>query len=81
MRCSNGVDDTKFQQRQARQSWSSQVALARLCAALGRRDEARERYRAAQTIIAGLRSRTGDSALRTALETSGPMREIEERAR
>jgi tetratricopeptide (TPR) repeat protein len=63
---------------QPRQSWLSQVALGRLDAALGRRDDAQVRYRAAAAIIAGLRERTREPGLRAGLESSPLVREVED---
>jgi tetratricopeptide (TPR) repeat protein len=66
---------------QPRQTWLSRVALGRLDAANGRRDEALGRYRAAWTIIAGLRASTQDPTLRAGLESSPLAREVEDLAR
>jgi tetratricopeptide (TPR) repeat protein len=66
---------------QPRQTWLSHLALGRLDAANGRRDEARAQYRAAWTIITGLRAGTKEPTLRTGLESSPLVREVEELAR
>jgi tetratricopeptide (TPR) repeat protein len=66
---------------QPRQTWMSQVATGRLHAARGRREEALGRYRAAWTIIAGLRAGTQDRDLRAGLESSPLIREVENLAR
>jgi len=66
---------------QPRQTWLSHVALGRLDAASGRRDDARARYRAAWDIIAGLRAATQEPTLRAGLESSPLIREVEELAR
>jgi class 3 adenylate cyclase/tetratricopeptide (TPR) repeat protein len=65
---------------QPRQTWFSHAALGRLYTALGRREDALGCYRAAQNIIADLRARTQDPALRAGLESSPLMREVEELA-
>jgi hypothetical protein len=57
--------------------WQSQLALGRLRAALGRKDEARDHYRAALGIIVPLRARTLDPGLRTGLERTPLIRELE----
>jgi class 3 adenylate cyclase/tetratricopeptide (TPR) repeat protein len=66
---------------QPRQTWMSQVAIGRLQAARGRREEALGHYRAAWTIIVGLRASTRDRNLRTGLESSPLTREVEDLAR
>ncbi len=66
---------------QPRQTWLSHVALGRLDAANGRRDDALARYRAAWTIVAGLRAATQEPTLRAGLESSPLIREVEELAR
>ena len=65
---------------QPRQTWMSQFALGRLDAAQGRRQDALGRYRAAWTLIEGLRSRTRDPGLRAGLESSPLIREVEDLA-
>ena len=62
---------------QPRQLWLSHVALGRLDAARGRRDEALARYRAAWAIITKLRAATRDPGLRAGLESSPLIREVE----
>ena len=66
---------------QPRQTWLSQVALGRLDAARGRREEALGRYRAAWAIITRLRAATRDPGLRAGLESSPLIREVEDLAR
>jgi len=66
---------------QPRQTWLSQVALGRLDAARGRREDALGRYRAAWAIISGLRAATRDPGLRAGLESSPLIREVEDLAR
>jgi len=66
---------------QPRQTWMSQLAIGRLHAARGRREEALGHYRAAWTIIAGLRAGTQDPGLRAGLESSPLIREVEDLAR
>lgn len=66
---------------QPRQTWLSLVALGRLDAARGRRDDALERYRAAGGIIVRLRGATRDPGLRAGLESSPLIREVEDLAR
>ena len=66
---------------QPRQTWLSHVALGRLDAANGRRDDALRRYRAAWTIITGLRARTQEPTLRAGLESPPLVREVEDLAR
>jgi tetratricopeptide (TPR) repeat protein len=66
---------------QPRLKWMSQVAIGRLHAARGRREEALGHYRAAWTIIAGLRAGTQDRDLRAGLESSPLIREVEDLAR
>jgi class 3 adenylate cyclase/tetratricopeptide (TPR) repeat protein len=66
---------------QPRQTWLAQVALGRLDAARGRRDEASRRYRGAAAIIARLRAATQDPGLRAGLESSPLVREVEDLAR
>ena len=62
---------------QPRQTWLSHVALGRLDAARGRRDDAAARYRDAWSIITGLRAMTRDPGLRAGLESSPLIREVE----
>jgi tetratricopeptide (TPR) repeat protein len=64
-----------------RHTWLSHVALGRLQAARGRRDDALGRYRAAWTTIEALRARTQDPGLRAGLETSPLIREVEDLAK
>ena len=66
---------------QPRQTWLGHLALGRLDAARGRRDEASGRYRAASAIIARLRTATRDPGLRGGLESSPLIREVENLAR
>jgi tetratricopeptide (TPR) repeat protein len=66
---------------QPRQVWLSQLALGRLHAALGRGEDARERYRAALGVIASPRARTRDPGLRAGLERAPLIREVETLAR
>src|SRR6266536_1123974 len=66
---------------QPRQTWMSHLALGRLDAAQGRRQDALAAYRAAWTIIAGLRERTHDAALRAGLESLPLIRLVEDLAR
>ena len=66
---------------QPRQRWMTHLALGRLDAAKGRREEALAAYRAAWSIIAGLRERTRDAALRTGLESTPLIREVEDLAK
>jgi len=66
---------------QPRQAWVSQVALGRLDAARGRREEALGRYRTAWAIISRLRAATRDPALRAGLESSPLTREVEDLVR
>ena len=66
---------------QPRQTWMSHLALGRLDAAQGRREDALAAYRAAWRIIAGLRERTHDAALRAGLESLPLIRELEDLAR
>jgi class 3 adenylate cyclase/tetratricopeptide (TPR) repeat protein len=66
---------------QPRQTWMSHLALGRLDAAQGRREEALAAYRTAWSIIAGLRERTHDAALRAGLESLPLTREVEELAK
>jgi len=63
--------------RQPRQTWLGHVALGRLDAARGRRDDALGRYRAAWSIITSLRAATRDPGLREGLESSPLAREVE----
>ena len=62
---------------QPRQTWLSHVALGRLDAARGRRDDAAARYRGAWAIITGLRATTREPGLRAGLESSPLIREVE----
>ena len=66
---------------QPRHTWLSHVALGRLDAANGKRDAALGRYRAAWTIITGLRAKAQEPTLRAGLETSPLVREVEDLAR
>jgi len=66
---------------QPRQTWVSHLALGRLDAARGRREEALGRYRAAWAIITRLQAATRDPGLRTGLESSPLVREVEDLAR
>jgi class 3 adenylate cyclase/tetratricopeptide (TPR) repeat protein len=66
---------------QPRLTWMSRVALGRLDARRGRRDDARQHYRAAWTIVTGLRARTQDPGLRAGLERSPLVVEVEALAR
>jgi len=63
--------------RQPRQTWLCHVALGRLDAARGRRDDALARYREAWAIIGSLRAATHDPGLREGLESSPLVREVE----
>jgi tetratricopeptide (TPR) repeat protein len=65
---------------QPRQTWLSEVALGRLLAARGRRDEALTYYRAAWTIITGLRAATTEPGLLAGLTSSPIVREVEDLA-
>jgi len=65
---------------QPRQTWLSQVALGRLDAARGRREDVLGRFRAAWAIITRLRSATRDPGLRAGLESSPVIREVEDLA-
>ena len=67
--------------RNPRQQWLSQVALGRLHAAEGRRDEARQAYQAAWSIVTTLRDRTKDPGLRSGLASAPSIRELEDLAR
>jgi class 3 adenylate cyclase/tetratricopeptide (TPR) repeat protein len=62
---------------QPRQMWLNQLALGRLQAALGRKDEARERGRAALDAVTTVRARTREPSLRAGLESAPAIREIE----
>jgi tetratricopeptide (TPR) repeat protein len=66
---------------QPRQIWLTELARGRLGAALGRRDEARERYRAALGIVHRLRGQTQEPGLRAGLERAPLIRELEALAR
>jgi tetratricopeptide (TPR) repeat protein len=66
---------------QPRQVWMSRLALGRLDAAKGRRNEALAAYRAAWNIITGLRERTHNAGLRAGLGSSPLIREVEDLAR
>jgi class 3 adenylate cyclase/tetratricopeptide (TPR) repeat protein len=66
---------------QPRQTWMSHLAVGRLDAAQGRREDALAAYRAAWTIITGLRAATRDPGLRAGLESSPLIREAEDLAR
>jgi tetratricopeptide (TPR) repeat protein len=67
--------------RHPRQEWLSHVALGRLRAAQGRRDDARQCYQAAWKIVTTLRTRTSDPGLRAGLESAASIRELEDLAR
>ena len=60
-----------------RQIWLTRLALGRLDAALGRKDEARAHYRAALDVIQAVRARVRDSGLRAGLEGMPLVRELE----
>ncbi|HEV8144510.1 MAG TPA: tetratricopeptide repeat protein, partial [Methylomirabilota bacterium] len=62
---------------QPRQLWLSHLALGHLQTALGKKDEARERYRAALGVITTVRERTREPGLRAGLASAPAMREIE----
>jgi class 3 adenylate cyclase/tetratricopeptide (TPR) repeat protein len=62
--------------RQPRQTWLSHLALGRLHAAQGRRDDARHHYRAASAIVTALRAKTRDPGLRAGLESAPLIREL-----
>ena len=66
---------------QPRQRWMGQLALGRLDAARGRREQARARYQGAWAVVADLQSRTKDAALRAGLESVPLIRELEDLAR
>jgi class 3 adenylate cyclase/tetratricopeptide (TPR) repeat protein len=66
---------------QPRHTWLGHLALGRLDAARGRRDDAHHRYRAAWDIIGGLRARTQEATLRAGLEASPLAREVGDLAR
>ena len=59
-----------------RQRWMGLLALGRLDAARGRREEASARYHAAWELIADLQARTKDAALRAGLESVPLIREL-----
>jgi hypothetical protein len=63
--------------RQPRQMWLGEVALGRLHAACGRREPARECYRAARAIVDGLRATVAHPGLRAGLEAWPAVRELE----
>ena len=67
--------------RQPRQTWLAHLALGRLDAALGRKEDARTRYRTAWSVITTLRARTQDPGLRVGLGSAPLIREIEDLAR
>jgi class 3 adenylate cyclase/tetratricopeptide (TPR) repeat protein len=67
--------------RHPRQQWLSWLALGRLSAAEGRRDDARRSYQAAWKIVTALRGRTSDPGLRAGLESASSIRELEDLAR
>ena len=67
--------------RQPRSTWLSRVALGRLAAARGRRDDALGHYRVARALIAALRAGVQDPGLRRGLETSPLILEVEDLAR
>jgi len=64
-----------------RQTWLSELALGRLRAALGRKREAREHYRAALDVIGALRARTQDPGLLAGLDRMSLIRALKELAR
>jgi tetratricopeptide (TPR) repeat protein len=64
-----------------RQMWLTQLAIGRLRAALGRKDEARAQYRAALDVIQATRARVQDAGLRAGIERLPLIRELEELAR
>ena len=66
---------------QPRHTWLGHVAIGRLDAARGRREDARRRYRTAWDIIGGLRATTQEAALRAGLEASPLVREVGDLAR
>src|SRR5712692_461007 len=66
---------------QPRQAWMSQVAIGRLHAARGRREEALGHHRAAWTIITELCAATRDPSLHAGLGSSLLIREVEDLAR
>jgi tetratricopeptide (TPR) repeat protein len=65
---------------QPRQTWLSHVALGRLDAARGRRDDALGRYREGWAIIGRLRAATRNPGLRAGLESAPLIREVEDLA-
>jgi class 3 adenylate cyclase/tetratricopeptide (TPR) repeat protein len=67
--------------RHPRQTWLTHVALGRLRAAQGRRDEAIHAYRTARTIIDDLRARTHEPGLLAGLTSSPLILEAEHLAR
>jgi hypothetical protein len=67
--------------RNPRQQWLSWLALGRLRAAEGRRDDARHSFRAAWKLVTSLRSRTSDPGLHAGLESAPSIRELEDLAR
>jgi tetratricopeptide (TPR) repeat protein len=66
---------------QPRLKWMSRVATGRLHAARGRREEALGHYRAAWSIIEGLRDGTRDRTLRAGLDSSPLILAVEDLAR
>jgi class 3 adenylate cyclase/tetratricopeptide (TPR) repeat protein len=66
---------------QPRQRWMSLLALGRLDAARGRREDAGARYCAAWTVVADLQARTVDPALRAGLTSTPLIRELTELTR
>jgi len=67
--------------RNPRQQWLSRLALGRLHAAEGRREDARGSYQAAWKIVDALRARTNDPGLRAGLASASSIRELEDLAR
>jgi tetratricopeptide (TPR) repeat protein len=67
--------------RHPRHEWLSWLALGRLRAAEGRRDEARQCYQAAWKIVTALRARASDPGLRAGLASASSIRELDELAR
>ena len=66
--------------RRPRGIWPASIALGRLDAARGRRDDALRHFRAARALIATLRAGVQDAGLRAGLESSPLVREVEELA-
>jgi tetratricopeptide (TPR) repeat protein len=67
--------------RQPRHTWLTHLALGRLRAAQGRRDDAHQSFRAAWAIVTALRAKTRDPGLRAGLESAPLIRELEGLAR